>query len=124
MSVSNFRFDHGVLLIDRARYFTPGILQTEPPNVPAPAAALSVLRCSLEARLLCREFITHFGTPDILIDDNGPPYRVKLPATWDWSRSVSVSPRGSVRLTPCRTPGAKDQTSRIVPCASPGSEVL
>lgn len=124
MSVSNFRYEHGVLLIDRARYFTPGILQDEQPHAPPPAAAVSALRCSFEKRLLCREFITHFGTPDMLVDDNGPPYRVKLPAIWDWTRTVSISRRGSVRLTPCRTPDRKDHASRIVPCASPGSEVL
>lgn len=124
MRVSNFRFEHGVLLIDRTRYFSPGILQTETPDVARPAAAASVLRCSFEKRLLCREFITQYGPPDTLIDDNGPPYRVTLPKTWDWTRSVGVSRRGSVRLTPCRTPERKDRAPRVVPCASPGSEAL
>lgn len=124
MQVSNFRFEHGVLLIDRTRYFSPGILQTETRDAARPAAAASLLRCSFESRLLCREFITHFGTPDIVVDDNGPPYRVKLPEIWAWTRTVSVSPRGSVRLTPCRAPDPKGQTLQIVPCASPGAEVL
>lgn len=124
MRVSSFRFEHGVLLIERTRYFTPGILQTEMPDLAPPAAAASVLRCRLESRLLCREFITHFGAPVTLVDDNGPPYKVQLPTTWDWTRTVSLSRRGSVRLTPCRTPDHEGRAPQIVPCASPSSEVL
>lgn len=123
MKVSNFRFEHGALLIDRTRYFAPGTLQQETPQAP-PAAAASVLRCRFAGRLSCREFITHFGPPTAVLDENGLPSHVKLPTTWDWSRTVEITRRGSVRLTPCRTPDRKDQTGSIVPCATPGAEVL
>jgi F5/8 type C domain len=124
MSVSSFRFEQGVLLIDRTRYFTPGILMMATPNVaPPPVAAGSVLRCKFDDRLSCREFITRFGAPSMSLTDDGIAH-VKLPATWAWTRTATVSRRGSFRFTPCRAPAGKDAAPRIVPCATPGAESL
>ena len=123
MTVSGFRFEQGVLLIDRTRYFTPSISMMATPTVARPVAAASVLRCKLDERLSCRELITRFGAPQMSINDDGSA-RFKLPDTWDWTRTVTISRRGSVRFTPCRAPGRKDSEPRIVPCAIPGAELL
>src|SRR5690606_26520719 len=75
-------------------------------------------------RLSCREFITHFGPPTPVLNEDGVPYGMKLPTTWAWTRNVEVTRRGSVRLTPCRSTGRKDHAVDIVPCAAPGAEML
>jgi hypothetical protein len=124
MSVSNFRFEHGVLLIDRTRYFTPGALMLGMPNVGPAVAAASIMRCQLTTRLSCRDFITRFGAPITWRDENGMPQRVTLPTSWAWSRTLSVTRRGTVRLGACRGPDGKDEGLRVVPCLSPGAELL
>lgn len=123
MKVSNFRFEHGVLLMDRTRYFAPGTLQSATART-LPAAAASLVRCRFDDRLSCREFITHFGPPTPVLNEDGVPYGMKLPTTWTWTRHVEVTRRGSVRLTPCRPTGRKDHAVDIVPCATPGAEML
>jgi hypothetical protein len=119
MSVSNFRFEQGVLLLDRTRYFTPGILATGKPGV----ASASVLRCKLEGRLTCREFITRLGAPTLSLTDDGT-ISYRLPTTWSWTRTLTVTQRGSIRLTPCFSTGGKGSPPRIVPCAARGVELL
>lgn len=94
------------------------------PALGPPVAAASVLRCRLEERLLCRELITKFGKPVTVLDQDGLPQRPQMPTSWDWTRNATVSHRGSMRFTPCRTPDSKSQPSRVVPCATPGAEVL
>ncbi|HYQ31535.1 MAG TPA: discoidin domain-containing protein [Polyangiaceae bacterium] len=122
MSASGFRFEQGVLLIDRTRYFTPGLMTTTP-NAARSVAAASVLRCRFDDRLSCREVITRFGTPKMSLTDDGV-VSYKLPQTWDWTRSVTASRRGSLRFTPCLAPAGKAPEPRIVPCATPGAELL
>jgi len=124
MRVSNFRFDQGVLLMDRERFYQPGSPVTAMPALGPPVAAASVLRCRLEERLLCRELMTSFGKPVIVLDQNGTPQLPQMPTVWDWTRTVTVSQRGSLRFSPCRTPDSKHHPSRVVPCATPGTEVL
>lgn len=119
MQVGDFRFDHGVLLFDRTRFFSPGVLMMSTPGVAPPVAAASLLRCRIENRFTCREFITKFGTPTTSLNADGFPYIIKLPTTWDWSRTVTLTARGSVRMSPCRAGDA-----RVVPCATPGAQVL
>jgi len=124
MRVSHFRFDHGVLLVDRERFYSPGGPVTAIPALGPPVAAASILRCRLDDRLLCRELITRFGKPVILRDQDGLPQRPQMPTVWDWTRMATLSQRGSARFTPCRTPDRKGHPSRVVPCATPGVEVL
>jgi hypothetical protein len=93
------------------------------PDSAPPVAASSVVRCRLGARLACREFITHFKTPGKRLEQSGDPARVKSPASWD--RTLSITARGSVRLSPCLAPSEGAALERlIVPCATPGAEVL
>jgi hypothetical protein len=122
-SATNFRFEHGVLLIDRTRQFSPGTLMLNMPESAPPVAASSVVRCKLQARLVCREFITRFNTPGKPLEQSEDATRVKPPASWD--RALSITPRGSVRLSPCLAPPeVAGQQRLIVPCATPGAEVL
>jgi F5/8 type C domain len=123
VSATNFRFEHGVLLIDRTREASPGTLMMNVPESAPPVSASSVVRCRLEGRLSCREFITRYSTPGKPLEQTGDSTRVKAPASW--SRTLSVTARGSVRLSPCQAPPqAAGQPQLTVPCATPGAEVL
>jgi hypothetical protein len=123
MKATNHRFEHGVLLIDRTREVSPGTLMMNMPESAPPVSASSVVRCRLEARLSCREFVTHYDTPGKPLDQTGDAARVKAPATWD--RTLSITARGSVRLSPCQAPPQGAGQPRLtVPCATPGIELL
>jgi hypothetical protein len=122
-TATNFRFEQGVLLIDRTRQFSPGTLMMNMPESAPPVAASSVVRCKLDTRLTCREFITRFDTPGKRLEQSGDPARVKAAASWD--RTLSITARGSVRLGPCLAPPEAAGKQRVVvPCATPGAEVL
>jgi len=123
MKATNHRFEHGVLLIDRTRDFSPGRLMMKMPESAPPVTATSVVRCRLEASLVCREFVTSYSTPGKPFAETADFARVKAPASW--SRTLSVTARGSVRLSACQTPPpAAGQPPQTVPCATPGAEVL
>ncbi len=123
VKATNHRFEHGVLLIDRIREFSPGRMMMNMPESKPPVSATSVVRCRLEARLSCREFVTHYSTPGKPLDQTGDAARVKAPANWD--RTLSITARGSVRLSPCQAPPQGiGQPQLTVPCATPGAEVL
>jgi hypothetical protein len=125
MKVGGFRAEGGVLLIERTRYFTPGVyMVSAKQNTVPPAAAASVLRCRLGGRLLCREFITQFGEPTYSLRLDGTWDRAKLPKLWNWTRTLALSGNGVVRLSPCNAPNGDGREPRVVPCATPGAEEL